>query len=172
MHECVLVACAGDDNATEKSESSTRSLMQPTMPFAYLPPVVLTMSGAPPWRRSKFDPWIVIRGADDSIDSTDGNAQVLKSRCLVARQQDMADVEIVDRVVGRECITWMTTEGINEVYIFVAYQRKDRCRCSIASVVPEKMLRHRYHCLPRETPIARFWEQVNVCSTLRDPLGT
>ena len=48
MHECVLVACAGDDKATEKSESSTRSLMQPTMPFAYLPPVVLTTSGAPP----------------------------------------------------------------------------------------------------------------------------
>lgn len=50
MHECVLVACPGDDNATEKSESRTRSLMHPTIPFAYLPPVVLTISGAPPVR--------------------------------------------------------------------------------------------------------------------------
>lgn len=48
MHECVLVACPGDDNATEKSESRTRSLIHPTIPFAYLPPVVLTISGAPP----------------------------------------------------------------------------------------------------------------------------
>ena len=48
IHECVLVACPGDDSATEKSESRTRSLMQPTIPFVYLPPVVLTISGAPP----------------------------------------------------------------------------------------------------------------------------
>ncbi|KAG7202872.1 hypothetical protein KM043_010020 [Ampulex compressa] len=48
MHECVLVACAGERRATEKSESRTRSLMHPTMPLVYLLPVVLTMSGAPP----------------------------------------------------------------------------------------------------------------------------
>ena len=53
MHECVLVAWPGDDNATEKSESRTRSLIQPTMPFAYLPPVVLTISGAPPVKNIK-----------------------------------------------------------------------------------------------------------------------
>lgn len=53
MHECVLVAWPGDDNATEKSESRTRSLIQPTIPFAYLPPVVLTISGAPPVKNIK-----------------------------------------------------------------------------------------------------------------------
>lgn len=54
IHECVLVACPGDDSATEKSESRTRSLMQPTIPFVYFPPVVLTISGAPPIKHSQF----------------------------------------------------------------------------------------------------------------------
>lgn len=54
MQESVLVADSGCERATEKSESSTKSLMQPTMPFVYLPPVVLTISGAPPLKKEQF----------------------------------------------------------------------------------------------------------------------
>lgn len=54
MQECVLVACPGDDRDTEKSESSTKLLIQPTIPLMYLPPVVLTTSGAPPGRKRIF----------------------------------------------------------------------------------------------------------------------
>jgi len=44
----------------------------------------------------------------------------------------------------------------DKVTIKFAYQHKDQYRCSVVSAALEKMLRHQYHYLPREMPIARF----------------